>query len=225
MMTVYAQYSFGGYKIFRLTANAVEEVTGQNRLGLPQSAVQLFSHYGIKLLCASDIAGNFLLFVNDMPCKEKDDMGRSKTCSLVIATKDIADLPVMRRIAVMIAFELDAFESFFSSLFAIKETLSFDFCRLKKFLDSISTDTSMSNDRLRFAMVSKDNPIIVYTTTNANAALEPLYNRFEKNNLRRGFLMKWDDVTRNIKENSVGRIGFLRLLQLIINKITTIWKN
>lgn len=225
MMTVYAQYSFGGYKIFRLAENAVEEVTGLNRLGLPQSGIQLFSHYGIKFICTSDIDGNYILFVNDMPCKEKDDMGRSKTCSMLITSKVKANVPLMRRIAVMIAFELDVFESFFSSLFSIKETLVFNSTDFKAFFDSVCIDASMLSDRLRSTIAIKGNPIIIYTTSDAKTALEPLYNRFEKKNLRKGFLLKWDENTRNIKDNSIERIGFMPLIKKIINKIATIWKN
>lgn len=225
MITVYAQYSFGGYKIFRLAENSVEEVTRENMMGLPQSALQLFSHYGIKLLCAADINQNYILFVNDMPCKEKDDMGRSKTCSVLISSRDRADIPAIRRIAFKIASDLDSFETFFSSLFSIKDTLNFDFTGLKAFIETDYAAPLTHNNKMHKVLVSKNDSIIVYTTTNFKTAIAPLYPRFGKENIRHGLLMKWNENERSICGHSIERIGFIHHIQQIINKFTTIWKN
>ena len=109
MLTIYAQYSFGGYKIFRLTNEGIEEVTGVNRLGITDSSIQLFSHYGIKMLNCHDAQRQHILFVNDIPCKELDDMGRNKTCSFMMCGTSLTDARLLRRLAVMIAFELVGF--------------------------------------------------------------------------------------------------------------------
>lgn len=225
MIKIFAQYSFGGYKIFNLDNGTVTEVTGDNRMGIPNSAIRLFSHYGIKLLYAQDIEGYYTLFINDIPCIEKDDMGRAKRCSLLLCGTSLSDAQILRKIATMILFELDQFERFISGLFAIKDSLTFDSISFDKFFYETLNDESILEDRLRYAMYNKTNPIVVYTTVSATGALESIYNCFGKKNLSSSFLLKWDDNSRSIKDRSVERIGFMRLIYKLISKLTTIWKN
>lgn len=225
MLTIYAQYSFGGYKIFRLTNESVEEVTGVNRLGISDSAIQLFSHYGIKMLNSHDAQGQHIFFVNDIPCRELDDVGRNKTCSLIICGTNLNDAKLLRRLAVMIAFELSGFETFFSSLFSITDTLNFDYRKFEELIELMADKEVFAEDRLRKAMLQKSYPIVVYATSDMKTALEPLYPRFGKGQLRTCFSLKWDEQSRKIVDSSIDRIGFVHLLQQILNKIATLWKN
>lgn len=225
MISLYAQYSFGGYKIYRLSSEAIEEVTGNNRRDIPDSGIQLFSHYGIKLMCGNDLEGNYLLFCNDIPCRELDDMGRAKTCSFLLTGSRHSDKRLLRNLAVMIAFELSRFEDYFAQLFSITDALTFDYKSFQEFLKSADSEETITNDRLRKTMAAKSNSIIIYTTEKPNSAISPLFHRFDKSRLRDSFFLKWDENTRSIKENAIERIGFLRLIQQIINKIATIWKN
>ena len=225
MLTIYAQYSFGGYKIFRLTNEGIEEVTGVNRLGITDSSIQLFSHYGIKMLNCHDAQRQHILFVNDIPCKELDDMGRNKTCSFMMCGTSLTDARLLRRLAVMIAFELVGFETFFSSLFSITDTLNFDYKKFEEFVKIMADKEVFAEDRLRKAMLQKPYPIVVYATLDRKTALKPLYPRFGKGQLRTCFSLKWDEQSRRISDSSIDRIGFVHLLQQILNKIATLWKN
>lgn len=225
MINLYAQYSFRGYKIFRLSENAVEEVTATNRLGITDSAIQLFSHYGVKLLASKDLSGNYILFVNDIPCKEHDDMGRNKTCSMVMTATSLSESNMLKRIAVMLVFELDKFEELFSSLFSIKETLMFDYRRFSQFIDNAADNEVVSQDRLRNAMNRKATPIVVYTTEKPESAIKPLYRNFEAKQISHPFLLKWVESERRIQDSAIEKIGFRSLLYMIISKLTAIWKN
>lgn len=224
MINTYAQYSYGGYKIFRLENDSVVEVTGDNRMGIPDSAIKLFSHYGVKLLLAKDTSGIYQLFINDIPCRERDDMGRAKRCSLLMCGTSLADAKVLRTVAIMILFELDQFEKFISSLFEIKDYLQFDYNRFENFVNEIINDESIREDKLRLAIFKKNNPIVAYTTTSSSNALEPLYLGYGKKNLNASFLLKWDEDSRSVKDRSVERIGFIHLIYRLISKLTTIWK-
>lgn len=225
MISVYAQYSFGGYKIFKLDKDSVTEVTGKNRMGIPDTAIKLFSHYGVKQLLAQDLSGSYQLFVNDIPCRERDDIGRAKRCSILMCGTSLTDAKLLRKAAVMILFELNQFENFISSLFEIKDRLQFDYERFENFMNEIVNDESIREDRLRFAMYKKNNPIVVYTTTSSANALDPLYLGYGKKNLNASFLLKWDEDSRSIKDRSVERIGFIHLIYRLLSKLTTIWKN
>lgn len=225
VINLYAQYSFGGYKIFRLTESAVEEVTSANRLGISDSAIQLFSHYGIKMLASKDLVGNYILFVNDIPCKEHDDMGRAKTCSMIMTATSLLETNMVKRIAVMVAFELDKFEEFFSSLFAIRDTLEFDYASFMEFIDNAADCVLLSQDRLRNAMCRKSTPIVVYTTEKPETAIKPLYRNFEARRISHPFLFKWVESERKLQDSAVEKIGFRSLLYMIISKLTAIWKN
>lgn len=225
MINLYAQYSFSGYKIFRLTEDAAEEVTASNRLDIPDSAIQLFSHYGIKLLASKDLLSNYILFVNDIPCKEHDDMRRAKTCSMIMTATSVSESNMLKRIAVMLVFELDKFEEFFSSLFTVKDTLEFDYLRFNEFIKNAADSEVISQDRLRNAMNLKATPIVVYTTEKHETAITPLFRNFEAKQISRSFLLKWIESERKIQDSAVERIGFRSLLYMIISKLTAIWKN
>jgi len=225
MISVYAQYSFGGYKIFRLEKDAVLEVTRDNRMEIPDSAIKLFSHYGVKMLLAKDITGSYQLFINDIPCRESDDMGRFKRCSILLCGTSLTDAQLLRKVAIMILFELNQFENFINSLFEIKDNLQFDYERFENFVNEIVNDESIREDRLRLAMLKKSNPIVVYTTMSSSNALEPLYLGYGKKNLNASFLLKWDEGSRSIKDRSVERIGFIHLIYKLLSKLTTLWKN
>jgi len=225
MINLYAQYSFGGYKIFKLEKDSVVEVTGDNRMGIPDPAIKLFSHYGVKLLFAKDLTDCYQLFINDIPCRESDDMGRAKRCSILMCGTSMSDAKILRKIAIMVLFELDQFGQFISSLFEIKDNLLFDYKRFDNFVNEAVDDESIREDRLRTAMFSKNNPIVVYTTTLSTNALEPLYLSFGKRNLNSSFLLKWDEDSRCIKDRSVERIGFIHLIYRLLSKLTIIWKN
>lgn len=225
MINVYAQYSFGGYKIYRLSENTLDEVTATNRFGIPDSAIQLFSHYGIKLLQTVDLYGNHILFINDIPCKERDDMGRAKTCSLALVGSTANDAISLRRLAVMIAFELGDFESFFSDLFSIGDSLTFNYSKFHDFIQTAEAEEVVLQDRLRNEMSRRNNPIVVYTTAKPETAIESLYRSFNKISLAKPFLLKWDENSRTIQNTAIDRIGFRALLCKIINKLTAIWKN
>ena len=217
--------SYVEYKIFRLTDQSVDEVTAIDRFGIPDSAIQLFSHYGVKLLCAQDSVGYYELFVNDIHCQERDDMGRSKTCSLLITGTSVTDKVMLRHLAVMIALELDQFEKFFSGLFSIKDNLTFDYKKLQNFIESVNEEDVINEDKLRKALLRRTEPIVIYTTTERKSALTPLYNHFDKRDINDAFLIKWDEEGRKIIDKSVESIGFLRLIQQILNRIASLWKN
>lgn len=225
MINIYAQYSFSGYKILKLEKDSIIEVTGDNRMEIPDSAIKLFSHYGVKLVLAKDLTGYYQLFINDIPCRESDDMGRAKRCSILMCGTSMADAKILRKIAIMVLFELDQFGQFISSLFEIKDNLLFDYKRFDHFVNEAVNDESIREDRLRTAMFSKNNPIVVYTTTISTNALEPLYLSFGKRNLNSSFLLKWDEDSRCIKDRSVERIGFIHLIYRLLSKLTVIWKN
>lgn len=225
MINLYAQYSFGGYKIFRLTEDVVEEVTAANRLGIPDSAIQLFSHYGIKMLASKDLAENYIFFVNDIPCNDRDDMGRSKTCSMIMTATSLSEANMLKRIAVMLAFELDKFEEFFGSLFIIRDTLEFDYAHFMEFIENAADRDVLSQDRLRNAMSRKTTPIVVYTTEKPETAIKLLYRNFEARLISHPFLFKWVESERRLQDSAVERIGFRSLLYMIISKLTAIWKN
>lgn len=225
MINIFAQYSFGGYKIFRLSEESVAEVTSTNRLGLPDSAIQLFSHYGVKLLAAEDMSGNYILFVNDIPCKDKDDMGRTKTCSLAIIGTSMSDVATIRRLAVMIAFELVQFETFFGDLFSVSESLNFDYQRFDEFVKAVQKEDAVSQDRLRNEMSHRNNPIVIYTTARPESAVSPLYRNFSKGHLLKPFLLKWNDNSKILENSVIDRLCVRTLLYKIIKKLTAIWKN
>lgn len=225
MIRIYCQYSFGGYKIYNVSPDGMNEVTAKDRYCIPDSGIRLFSHYGIKLIFAQDSDGMYELFVNDIPCKEKDDIGRSKTTSLLLTGFNQSDRQQLRKLAIMIVFELKKFEDFFSGLFKTSDRLDFNYEDFEKFIKITGSDEILESDRLRSGMMRRQYPILVYSATKSNDVIKPLWPYFPKTVLKQAYAIKWDENTKEIQNKSVDRIGFLSLLYRIINSITGKWKD
>lgn len=225
MIQLYTQYSFGGYRIFEATQSGLTEVSATDRHGLNDTGIHLFSHYGIKLLFARDAEHKFNLFITDIPCRDKDDMGRSKTISLLLTGTNLEDRNLLRAAAVLILLELKSFEAFFSELFTVTDTLNFDYSKFMQFLESTSRIEGIDDDVLRKVLLKKPYPIIAYSTADSRQIIRDLSPWFGKGYLKQSYFFKWDCTTQKIKNNVVERFGFTNLLYRIIYSITSIWKN
>lgn len=225
MIQVFTQYSFGGYRIFEATPSGLAEVSATDRRGLNDTGIHLFSHYGVKMLFARDAEHKFNLFITDIPCRDKDDMGRSKTISLLITGTNLEDRNQLRAAAMLILLELKSFELFISELFTVTDTLNFDYGKFMQFLESAIRPDGIEGDRLRKALLNKPYPIIAYSAADTRQTIRDLSPWFGKSYLKQSFFFKWDSSTQKIQNKVVDKYGFSNLLYRIIYSITSIWKN
>lgn len=225
MIQVYTQYSFGGYRIFEATQSGLAEVSANDRRSLNDTGIHLFSHYGVKLLFARDAEHKFNLFVTDIPCRDKDDMGRAKTISLLLTGTNLEDRNQLRAAAVLILLELKNFEAFISELFTVTDSLDFDYAKFMQFMESANRTEGIEEDRLRKALLNKPYPIIAYSAADTRQTIRDLSPWFRKSYLKQSYFFKWDSSTQKIQNKVVEKYGFTNLLYRIIFSITSIWKN
>lgn len=141
MIRFYCQYSFGGFRTFRIygeenEALANQEVDKDNLLDFPPQCNLYFNYGGAKLLFRTLPDGSSVIALRDIPGVEKDTDGRPINCALQIVG-DEEDLPVMRNIVLAIVNDVDKFQTDFTDGFSFRNGLHYDGRILADFAKSL----------------------------------------------------------------------------------------
>lgn len=137
MIRIYCQYSYGGYKTFFLRGEANEEVanevTNDTPFDFPADAHLFFQFGGTKMAYKQLHNGEHTLVLREIPSIHTDSDGRSIPCALQLIGQD-EDRKALDNLAVVIADDLQAFETFFSKLFYVKQGLHIHGDKLREYL-------------------------------------------------------------------------------------------
>lgn len=152
MIQIYTQYSYGGFRIYKIDGVANElldsakEVTTNNFLGYPEDAAIFFDR-GMTKVAYRYLSGSdkFVLTVKEIPSLDRDTYGRPINCAVqFIGNK--SDRNTIDNIAISICNDLKNFEEFFAGLFYIRSDLHIDGDRLKEYIDSFNGDIHFSGE-------------------------------------------------------------------------------
>lgn len=129
MIRYYCQYSYGGFKTFRIEGNAHEELTqvvsAENTYGFPPLADRYFNQGGVKLLYRYLDEKTISLLIKEIPGHGLDTDNRPISCALQFIG-DTEDRDVMDRMTISIANNLQKFENDFANMFDLRGGLHFD---------------------------------------------------------------------------------------------------
>ena len=152
MIQIYTQYSYGGFRIYKIDGVAKElldsakEVTRNNFLGYPESAAIFFDR-GMTKVAYRYLSGSdkFVLTVKEIPSLDSDSDGRPINCAVQFIG-DKSDRKTIDNIAISICNGLKNFEEFFAGLFYIRSGFHIDGDRLKAYIDSFNGDIHFSGE-------------------------------------------------------------------------------
>lgn len=138
MIRIYCQYSYGGYKTFYLKGEENEEVcnevTNDTPYDFPSDANLFFQHGGSKIAYKQLSNGEHTLVLREIPSIHTDSDGRSIPCALQLIGQD-EDKKALDNLTLIIADDLNAFETFFSNLFYVRQGLHIHGEKLREYLD------------------------------------------------------------------------------------------
>ena len=137
MIKYYCQFSYGGYKVFRINGKPREElkriVASNDEGGFPLSADLYFNYGGAKIVYRYLDSSTLDLVICDIPGPEKDTDGRPISCAVQFIG-DGSDRRTLDNLAIRIANNLEKFEEEFANMFDLWDGLHFDGDKLDAFV-------------------------------------------------------------------------------------------
>ncbi len=141
MIRIYCQYSYGGFKTFRINGEANEHltqvVTAENHYDFPLSANLYFNQGGAKMLYRFLDRRTLSLIVKEIPGHDLDTDNRPVSCAVQFVG-DAEDRSNMDRLAIHIANNLKKFEKDFANMFNLHGGLHFDGDKLNALVQQCS---------------------------------------------------------------------------------------
>ena len=149
MIRFYCQYSYGGFRTFRINGNSNEnlleqEVTSDNKLDFPALCSRYFNYGGAKLLYRRVGDGEIAIILRSIPGFETDTDGRPISCALQIIGQD-EDKELLDNVLLGIINGLKQFETDFAEGFSLRGGLHYDGDFLKGFVDSFRGQTAVGD--------------------------------------------------------------------------------
>lgn len=129
MIRFYCQYSYGGFKTFRINGESHEQltqiVTAENNYGFPSLADLYFNQGGAKILYRYLDSQTLSLVVKEIPGHGLDTDNRPISCAVQFIG-DAEDRGVLDRLTIHIANNLEKFEKAFADMFDLRGGLHFE---------------------------------------------------------------------------------------------------
>lgn len=179
-MKSYTYYSDGGYRFFYIDGSSLREITTEDYLDLPQSAIYYCSHYGWKVVYRVLPERKLMLAVLNIPSKTKDDSGRKIPFSMLfIGTRD--DFDVMNKLAIVVADNLSGFEQFVGDLFLYdpEGKLYFDSDRLDTFVANLKT-LSIPDSSSELSKVLREGILLIFEGSSLKSSLKEFEEQFSR---------------------------------------------
>lgn len=129
MIKYYCQYSYGGFKTFRINGEAHEtlnqEVTTANTYEFPKLADLYFNQGGAKFIYRYIDRDTLILVVREIPSLGLDTDNRQINCAVQFVG-NASDRELMDRLAIRILNNLSKFETEFADMFDLRGGLHFE---------------------------------------------------------------------------------------------------
>lgn len=129
MIRIFCQFSYGGYKVFRINGTPHEElqrvIPGTGNDSLPLSADRYFNYGGAKLVYRYLDSNMLTLAVCDIPGPQKDSDGRPVSCAIQFIGEE-SDRDVLDRLSIRIANDLEGFSRELVAMFDLWGGLFFN---------------------------------------------------------------------------------------------------
>lgn len=171
MIRFYCQYSYGGFRTFRINGEADEALKGQeviyddntkeNTLDFPQMGSLYFNYGGVKLLYRVYDNGELAIVLREIPGLEKDTDGRPVNCALQIIGQE-SDKALMDNVVLEIISSLEKFEKDFSEEFSLRGGLHYNGEFLTKFVENLRDKTAEADAPVLEDFASRRGPVYLF---------------------------------------------------------------
>lgn len=149
MIRNYCQYSYGGFKTFRINGESHEEltqvVTAENNYGFPALADLYFNQGGAKILYRFLDSQTLSLVVKEIPGHGLDTDNRPISCAVQFIG-DAEDRGVLDRLTIHIANNIEKFEKAFADMFDLRGGLHFEGDKLVEIVKACEPECDYEGD-------------------------------------------------------------------------------
>lgn len=137
MIRYYCQFSYGGFKTFRINGESHEaltqEVTAEQKFDFPDLGDLYFNHGGAKVLYRYLDKDTLSLIIREIPGPGQDTDGRNINCAIQFIGA-AEDRDIMDRLCIKVVNDIHLFESEFADMFDLRGGLFFEGDRLSEFV-------------------------------------------------------------------------------------------
>ena len=171
MIRYYCQYSYGGFKTFRIEGHTNEELTqvvsAENNYGFPPLADLYFNQGGVKMLYRYLDEKTISLLVKEIPGHGLDTDNRPISCAIQFIG-DTEDREMMDRLTIRIANNLEKFESDFADMFDLRGGLHFDGDKLAAIVEQCKTPCDYEGDSKLLHIRGREGSMLFFVPMSEN---------------------------------------------------------
>ena len=165
MIRYYCQYSYGGFKTFRIKGEQHEaltqEVTAEQKFEFPNLADLYFNHGGAKLLYRYLDDNTLALIIREIPGPGRDTDNRQINCAVQFIG-DASDRTAMDRLCIKIANDISYFESSFADMFDMRGGLFFEGDKLASLVAECQEECSYDGDSKLLQVRGRKGTILLF---------------------------------------------------------------
>lgn len=171
MIRYYCQYSYGGFKTFRINGESHEQltqvVTAENNYGFPPLADLYFNQGGTKILYRFLDPQTLSLVVKEIPGHGLDTDNRPISCAVQFIG-DAEDRGVMDRLTIHIANNIEKFEKAFADMFDLRGGLHFEGDKLVDIVEECKPDCDYEGDSKLLRVREQSGTVLLFVPFSDN---------------------------------------------------------
>lgn len=176
MIKYYCQYSYGGFKTFRIKGEAHEaltqEVMAENTYGFPKLADLYFNQGGAKVLYRYLDDNTITLIIREIPGPGLDTDNRQINCAVQFIG-DASDREQLDRLAIKLINNLNKFEADFADMFDMRGGLYFEGDKLDVIVKACETQCQYEGESRLLQIQNRQGTILLFVPFSANFGLDP----------------------------------------------------
>lgn len=165
MIRYYCQYSYGGFKTFRINGvkheELTQEVTPDNNYGFPKLADLYFNQGGVKVLYRYLDSNTIDLVIREIPGPGLDTDNRQINCAIQFIG-DASDRPILDRLTIKLLNNLSKFELDFADMFDLRGGLHFDGDRLAALVQECQEECEYEGKSVILDISGRDGEVLFF---------------------------------------------------------------
>lgn len=178
MIKVFCQFSYGGYKIFRINGVPHEElqrrvIPGAGNDSIPEAAARYFNYGGAKIIYRYIDNDTLILSINDIPGPEKDSEGRPVNFAIQFIG-DGNDRDVLDSLTIRIANDIEKFSRELVAMFDLWGGLFFNGDKLAAIIKECEIKYDYNGDSQLLRIRERKGAVLLFVPFSDN------YGRDEK---------------------------------------------
>ena len=176
MIRYYCQYSYGGFKTFRINGEShealVQEVKAENNYGFPPLADLYFNQGGAKILYRYLDKNTITLIIREIPGPGLDTDNRQINCAIQFIG-DASDRKHLDRLAIKLSNNLSKFEADFANMFDMRGGLFFDGDKLTEIVKECEAECTYEGESRLMQISNRKGTVLLFVPFSANFGTDP----------------------------------------------------